>query len=97
MKATHEEIERVKNATIPCQTWQSVSAISYHARVAKKRTLMIVKYMRDTLGLVEMRDCRLDGHNPVWLVRPLERDKKNKIDNQVRECEQKTMPLIVEV
>lgn len=73
MKVTQEEIENIQKALVP--TWQSVVAVAYHARIKPKRALGILKYFRDTLGAVEMRDCRLDGHNPVWMVRPKERDK----------------------
>lgn len=49
-------------------TWVSAVAISAYARVPHRRALEIMRDMRDS-GLIEMRDCRLDGHNPVLMVR----------------------------
>jgi len=81
MKITQQELESVKNVLLP--TWQSVVAIAYHAQIKPKKTLSIVRYLRDKLDLVETRDCRMDGHNPVWLAKlkvkeVIKKPKENK-------------------
>lgn len=92
MKVTQDELENIQNALVP--TWQSVVAVAYHARINPKRTLRILKYFRDVTDFVEMRDCRLDGHNPVWLVRPKERDK---LTSCAKEKVQPCLSLILEM
>lgn len=92
MKVKHDEIESIKSVLVP--TWQSVVAVSFHAKVGKKRALAILKYFRDSLGLVEMRDCRLDGHNPVWMVRP---KKNEEIKHVVKPKTQPCLSLELEI
>ena len=92
MLVKQEEIDAVKNALVP--TWQSVVAISYHAKVGRKKTLFILKkVLRDNANYVEMRDCRLDGHNAVWMARPVKRDIAIVAHNET----QKYLPLMLEV
>jgi hypothetical protein len=69
MQVKQEDIDRVAGVLVP--TWQSVVAVAYHAKVTPKLALKITKYLRDSLRSVEIRDCRLDGHNPVYMVRPI--------------------------
>jgi len=63
---TAHEIGRVERVLL--RTWQSVIAISEHAGLEHRKTLAIIKERKLELG-IETRDGRLDGHNPVWLVR----------------------------
>lgn len=60
------DAERIRQFLL--KTWVSAVAISAYAHVPHRRALEIMRDMRDS-GLIEMRDCRLDGHNPVWMVR----------------------------
>jgi len=76
MNVEQKEIDAIKNELVP--TWQSVAAVAHHAGIKPKRALRIIKFLRDNLKIVEMRDCRLDGHNPVWLVRPLDKTVKKE-------------------
>ena len=92
MLVKQEEVDAVKNALVP--TWQSVVAIAYHAKVGRKKTLFILKkVLRDKANYVEMRDCRLDGHNPVWMARPIKRD----VAIVAKAETQKYLPLMLEV
>lgn len=61
-----DEIGAIKAVLI--KTWVSAVAISVYAGVPHRRTLEILKDMKRRAE-IEMRDCRLDGHNPVWMVR----------------------------
>lgn len=92
MLVKQEEVDAVKNALVP--TWQSVVAVSYHAKVGRKKTLFILKsILRDQAKYVEMRDYRMDRHNPVWIVRPIKRD----VAIVPKAETQKYLPLMLEV
>lgn len=65
---TEHEVWRIQAVLLT--TWQSVIAISEHSGVDHKKTLAILKDRATDLR-IERRDCRLDGHNPVWMVRRL--------------------------
>lgn len=70
MLVNQQEIDRVKSVLVP--TWQSVIAISYHAKMDNKKVLYIIKrILRDIERCVEIENRRVDGHNPVYVVRPI--------------------------
>lgn len=61
-----DEVLKVRSVLLP--TWQSVMAVSMHAELPHRMVLKILREQAERLR-VERRDCRLDGHNTVWMVR----------------------------